>query len=114
MTADTDDKPSPLDALSDAEYDARVTEAVGTLMDAVEAAMDSDDEVESELLYAAAPTAMRNILAQLIAEQAFEQPKPFKLVKELVRDLDLERLSLALVKDLQAEEAEEADADKPA
>lgn len=107
MTDAPDDTPSPLDALSDAEYDARVAEAIGTLMDAVEAAMDSDDEVESELLYAAAPTAMRNILAQLIAEQSYDQPKPFKLVKELVRDLDLERLSLALVKDLQAGEAEE-------
>jgi hypothetical protein len=105
MTAQ-DDAPSPLDALSDAEYDARVTEAVGTLMEAVETAMDSDDEVEAELLYAAAPTAMRNILAQLLAEQCLGQPKPFKLVKELIRDLDLERLSLALLKEIQAEEGE--------
>jgi len=101
------DQPSPLDALSDADYDARVTEAVGTLMDAVEAAMDSEDEVEAELLYAAAPTAMRNILAQLLAEQCLGQPKPFKLVKELIRDLDLERLSLALLKDLQEQEGTE-------
>jgi len=108
MTAQ-DDTPSPLDALSDADYDARVTEAVGTLMEAVEAAMDSDDEVEAELLYAAAPTAMRNILAQLLAEQCLGQPKPFKLVKELIRDLDLERLSLALLKEIQAEEAEDGD-----
>lgn len=108
MTAQ-DDTPLPLDALSDADYDARVTEAVGTLMEAVEAAMDSDDEVEAELLYAAAPTAMRNILAQLLAEQCLGQPKPFKLVKELIRDLDLERLSLALLKEIQAEEAEDGD-----
>lgn len=103
------EQPSPLDALSDADYDARVTEAVGTLMDAVEAAMDSEDEVEAELLYAAAPTAMRNVLAQLLAEQCLGQPKPFKLVKELIRDLDLERLSLALLKDLQAQEDAEED-----
>ncbi len=108
MTAQ-DDTPSPLAALSDADYDARVTEALGTLMEAVEAAMDSDDEVQAELLYAAAPTAMRNILAQLLAEQCLGQPKPFKLVKELIRDLDLERLSLALVRELQAEEAEEGE-----
>lgn len=105
MTTD-DDKPSPLDALSDDEYEARISAAIERLMDAVEAAMKSDDEVESELLYAAAPTALRNTLAFLIAEQSYDQPKPFKLVKELVRDLDLERMALSLAKDLKAEAGE--------
>lgn len=94
---------SPLDELSDAEYDARIGETIGTLMDVVEAALDSEDELEAELRFAAAPTALRNLLAQLIAEQCLGQPRPYKLVKELIRDLELERVALALLKDLQAE-----------
>lgn len=104
--ADEEQPTSAIDALSDAEYDERVGAAIGKLMDAIEAAMESEDELESDILYAAAPTALRNMLAQLIAEQCFQQPRPFKLVKELVRDLELERLSLSLLKDLQADAAD--------
>ena len=105
----SDTPTSPLDALSDAEYDARVGEAISVLMDSLDAAIDGGaDELEKEVRYAAAPTALRNLLAQLIAEQCLEQPRPYKLVKELIRDLELEAVALAMLKELQAEGGEEA------
>ncbi len=97
--------PSALEGMSDEEYDRRVTEAIGTVMDRIEDALRSDDPVEAELLYAAAPTALRNLLAHLIADECVGQPRPYKLVKETVRDLDLEGLALAVLKDIQAEDA---------
>gem|GEM_PF-6072773 len=99
------DEASPLDDLSDEEYHRRVDEAVGTVMDRIEDALRSDDPVESALLQAAAPAALRNLLAHLVAEECVDQPRPYKLVKETVRDLDLEGLALAFLKDLQADDA---------
>jgi len=96
---------SPLDSLSDAEYDRRVADMVGTLMDRIEDALGSDDPVEGELLYAAAPAALRNMLAHLIAEECIDQPRPYRSVKDMVRDVDLEGMALAMLKDLQAEAA---------
>jgi len=96
---------SPLDDLSDEEYDRRVSEAIGTVMDGVEGVLASADPVEAELLLAAAPTALRNILAHLVAEECLDQPRPYRSVKELVRALDLEGMALAILKDLQAEAA---------
>ena len=104
--------PSPLDALSDAEYDRRVSEVIGTLMDRFEDEIASDDPLEGELRFAAAPTALRNILAHLIAEHCLDQPRPYRTVKEMIRELDLERVALAILKGLQSEEGgEPADAD---
>lgn len=96
--------PSALDALSDAEYDRRVSDAIGALMDRIEDEIASDDPLEAELRFAAAPTALRNILAHLIAEHCVDQPRPFRTVKEMIRELDLERMALAMLKDLQAED----------
>ena len=101
---------SALDALSDEEYDRRVSDTVGTLMDRIEDALRSDDPVEGELLYAAAPAALRNILAHLIAEECIDQPRPYKTVKDMVRDIDLEGMALAMLKDLQAEGGASGDA----
>lgn len=100
---------SALDALSDEDYDRRVSEAVDTVMDRIEDAIRSDDPVEAELLYAAAPEALRTILAHLIAEGCVDQPRPFRMVKEMVRQLDLEGLALAMLKDLQAADGAGAD-----
>lgn len=97
--------PSALEGMSDEEYDRRVGDAVGSVIDRFEATLRSDDPIEAELLYAAAPTALRNLLAHLIAEECVDQPRPYKLVKETVRDLDLEGLALAVLKDIQAEDA---------
>jgi hypothetical protein len=99
------EEPSALEGMSDEEYDRRVGEAIGTLMDRIEDMLRSDDPVEAELLYAAAPAALRNLLAHFVAEECVDQPRPYKLVKETVRDLDLEGLALAVLKDLQAEDA---------
>lgn len=96
---------SPLDALSDEDYDRRVSEAIGTVMDRIEDALRSEDPLESELLYAAAPSALRNILAHLVAEECLGEPRPYKLVKETVRALDLEGVALAVLKELQAGDA---------
>jgi hypothetical protein len=96
--------PSPLDALSDAEYDRRVSDTIGALMDRFEDEIASDDPLEAELRFAAAPTALRNILAHLIAEHCLDQPRPYRTVKEMIRELDLERMALAMLKDLQAED----------
>ena len=93
---------SPLDGLSDDEFDRRVSDAIGMLMDRIEDALRSDDAVEAEILYAAAPAALRNILAHLVAEECLDQPRPYRMVKEVVRELDLEGLALAMLKDLQA------------
>lgn len=99
----TEDKPaSVLEALSDEEYHRRVDAVLDALMDAVEATLTSDDAEEAELRYAAAPTALRNVLAQLIAEECADQPRPYKLVKDMVRDLDLEGVALAILKEMQA------------
>ena len=103
-----DRAPSALEALSDAEYDHRVSEAIGTLMDRFEDEIASDDPLEAELRFAAAPTALRNILAHLIAEHCVDQPRPYRTVKEMIRELDLERMALAMLKDLQAEDGDEA------
>ena len=97
---------SALESLSDDEYHRRVDAVLDPLMDGIEAALASDDEAEAELRFAAAPTALRNVLAQLIAEECADQPRPFKLVKDMVRDLDLEGIALAILKDLQAQERE--------
>ena len=102
--------PSALDALSDAEYDRRVSDAIGALMDRFEDEIASDDPLEAELRFAAAPTALRNILAHLIAEHCVDQPRPFRTVKEMIRELDLERMALAMLKDLQAEDSGETPA----
>lgn len=99
---------SVLEGLSDEEYERRVGAMIAPLMDRFEDALGSDDAEEAELLYAAAPTALCNLLAQLIAEECLDQPRPFKLVKEIVRDLELERVALAILKELQAENDEEA------
>lgn len=105
-------RPSVLEGLSDEEYDRRIGATIGPLMDAIEDALVSDDEEEGELRYAAAPTALRNVLAQLIAEQCLDQPRPYRSVKEMVRDLDVERVALAVLKELQAEAGtEKTDAD---
>lgn len=103
---------SALEALSDEEYDRRVGDAIEPLMDRLDDAIASDDAEEAELRYAAAPTALRNVLAQLIAEQCLDQPRPYRSVKEMVRELDLEHVALAVLKELQAEAGTEAtDAD---
>lgn len=106
---DATQPPSVLEGLSDAEYDRRVGATISPLMDRLEDALVSDDAEEGELFYAAAPTALRNVLAQLIAEECLDQPRPFKLVKEMVRDLELERVALAILKELQAERGEAGD-----
>lgn len=103
MTAEKGEA-SALDALSDEEYGRRMAEAVDAVMDRIEETIRSDDPLEAELLYAAAPVALRNILAHLIAEECVDQPRPFRMVKEAVRELDLEGLALAMLKDLQAED----------
>lgn len=99
---------SALEALSDEEYHRRVDAVLDPLMDGIEAAIDCDDPEEAELRFAAAPTALRNVLAQLIAEECHGQPRPYRLVKEMVRDLDLERIALAMLKNLETEAASEA------
>lgn len=96
--------PSALDALSEAEYDRRVSDTIAALMDRFEEEVASDDPLEAELRFAAAPTALRNILAHLIAEHCLDQPRPYRTVKEMIRELDLERMALAMLKDLQAED----------
>ena len=97
------DQPSSgLDALSDEECDRRVGETIGPLMDRLEEALITEDQEEGELRYAAAPAALRNLLAQLIAEECLGQPRPYRLVKEMVRDLDLEDVALMVLKELQA------------
>jgi hypothetical protein len=85
-----------------------VSDAIGALMDRIEDEIASDDPLEAELRFAAAPTALRNILAHLIAEHCIDQPRPFRTVKEMIRELDLERMALAMLKDLQAENGGEA------
>ena len=107
---DKEEAPSALDALSDAEYDRRVSETIGALMDRIEDEIASDDPLEADLRFVAAPTALRNILAHLIAVHCIDQPRPFRTVKEMIRELDLERMALAMLKDLQAEVASEAEA----
>ena len=93
---------SALEALSDEEYHRRVDAMLDPLMDGIESVLESDDAEEAQLRYAAAPTALRNVLAQLIAEECLDQPRPYKLVKDMVRDLDLEGVALAILKELQA------------
>lgn len=93
---------SVLDELSDEEYDSQVTEMVRVVTERVQNALESSDPVEAELLYAAAPVALRNILAHLIALECLGQPRPYRLVKEAVRGLELEGLALAVLKDLQS------------
>ena len=104
MINNPDQPPWVLDPLSDGEYDRRVGAMIGPLMDRLDETLASDDSEEGELRYAAAPTALRNLLAQLIAEQCVDQPRPYRMVKELVRDLDLEGVALAILKELQAED----------
>ena len=106
--AQDQDETSPLDALSDAEYDQRVSETIGAMMDRFEDELAHDDPLEAELRFAAAPTALRNILAHLIAEHCVDQPRPVRTVKDMVKELDIERMALAMLKDLQAGAGAEA------
>ena len=43
-------------------------------------------------------------------ETRVDEPRPFRTVKEMVRQIDLEGMALAMLRDLQAEVASEAKA----
>jgi len=101
---DEDEGPA-LDALSDEEYDRRVGDAVGDLIGRFEESLASNDEVEAEILHAAAPAALATLLAHVVAEHCVGEPRPYRSVKEMVRDLGIEALALAVLKDLQAADA---------
>ena len=97
------DRLAELDALSDEEYDRRFAEAVDDAMHRMENALRSDDPVEQQLLNAATPLAMRNILAGFVAAECVGQPRPYRLVKQMLSDLAIEQLALAFLKEMEAQ-----------
>jgi hypothetical protein len=99
---------SQLDALSDEEFDARVDETIKLLMEEIDGLIFVDDPVEAELRQIAAATALRNTLGLVVASDCLGEPRPIRLVKERIRDLEIERVALSILKVMQSAELPDA------